>query len=125
MNGMHARPWSRLRSAIAGLRFGEHGLTTVEYVLLIAVAAVLLTAGLGFLSSKIDDRYTKTGSGPGTLTPPTPTTQCDSNYAPACVPPYPPHYDCTELRARGLALPVGVVGGDPHGLDPDGDGLGC
>jgi Flp pilus assembly pilin Flp len=125
-NGMHSRPWSRLRSAIAGLRYGEQGLTNIEYALLIAVAAVLLVGGMGFLGGKIDDRVSETGSGPGMLAPPTPrAAQCDPNYAGACVPRYPPRLDCRDLRARGLHLPVGVVRGDPHGLDPDGDGLGC
>lgn len=61
------------------------------------------------------------------LVPPPPPAPrgCDSNYAGACVPPYPPDLDCGELRALGLALPVRVVGSDPHRLDGDGDRLGC
>jgi Flp pilus assembly pilin Flp len=125
VNGSRLRPWSRLRSAIAGLRYGEQGLTTLEYALLMAVAAVLLIVAVGFLGSKIDDRVGKSGSAPGMSTVKPPTVQCDSNYSGACVPPAPPDLDCTDLRALGLHLPVGVVGGDPHGLDPDGDGLGC
>lgn len=125
-DGMHLRPWSRLRSAIAGLRYGEQGLTNIEYALLIAVAAVLLVGGMGFLGGKIDDRVSETRSGPGMLASPTPpTAQCDPNYAGACIPRYPPRLGCSDLRARGLPLPVGVVRGDPHGLDPDRDGLGC
>lgn len=50
---------------------------------------------------------------------------CDPNYAGACVPRYPPDLDCDELRARGLALPVRVVGDDLHRLDGDRDGYGC
>jgi micrococcal nuclease len=70
-------------------------------------------------------RAVETGeSGPPT-TPPPPTGKCDPNYTNACVPPYPPDLDCAELRALGLALPVRVVGGDPHRLDTDNDGLGC
>lgn len=63
-------------------------------------------------------------SGPPSTTPP-PTGKCDPNYAGACVPPYPPDLDCADLRALGLALPVRVVGSDPHRLDGDGDGYGC
>lgn len=44
---------------------------------------------------------------------------CDSNYSP-CVPPYPPDVNCDEV-----AGPVTVTGSDPHGLDADGDGIGC
>jgi endonuclease YncB( thermonuclease family) len=60
---------------------------------------------------------------PVPLVPPSGT--CDSNYAGACVPAYPPDLDCDDLRALGLALPVRVVGSDPHRLDGDGDRLGC
>ncbi|HXF98711.1 MAG TPA: thermonuclease family protein [Gaiellaceae bacterium] len=51
--------------------------------------------------------------------------RCDPGYVGACVPPYPPDLDCDDLRARGLPLPVRVVGADPHRLDGDGDGYGC
>jgi endonuclease YncB( thermonuclease family) len=50
---------------------------------------------------------------------------CDPNYVGACVPPSPPDLDCADLRAMGLALPVRVIGADPHRLDGDGDGYGC
>lgn len=64
----------------------------------------------------------------GTNGPPktTPFTgACDPNYAGACVPPYPPDVDCPDLRRLGLALPVRVIGSDPHRLDGDHDGWGC
>jgi micrococcal nuclease len=63
-------------------------------------------------------------SGPPTKAPP-PNGKCDPNYSGACVPPPPPDLDCADLRARGLKLPVRVVGSDPHRLDGDHDGLGC
>lgn len=70
-------------------------------------------------------RAIDTGAGgPPTNTPP-PDGKCDPNYAGACVPPYPPDLDCADLRALGLALPVRVIGSDPHHLDGDHDGLGC
>lgn len=122
---MHVRPRGRLGSAIAGLRYGQQGLTNVEYALLIAVAAVILIAGVAFLGGKLNDRVGESDSGPGMSTLKPPTVQCDSHYTGACVPPAPPNLNCSDLRARGLHLPVGVVGGDPHGLDPDHDGLGC
>ena len=122
---MHVRPRGRLGSAIAGLRYGQQGLTNVEYALLIAVAAVILIAGVAFLGGKLNDRVGESGSGPGMSTLKPPTTQCDSHYSGACVPPAPPDLDCADLQALGLQLPVRVVGGDPHGLDPNGTGLGC
>jgi endonuclease YncB( thermonuclease family) len=50
---------------------------------------------------------------------------CDPGYAGGCVPHYPPDLDCADIRARGIPTPVRVVGPDPHGLDGDGDRLGC
>ena len=44
---------------------------------------------------------------------------CDPNYS-GCVPSYPPDVNCPEVDG-----PVEVTGSDPHGLDRDGDGIGC
>ncbi len=44
---------------------------------------------------------------------------CEPGYSP-CVPTYPPDVDCAEVGG-----PVSVTGSDPHGLDADGDGVGC
>ena len=46
---------------------------------------------------------------------------CDPNYVGACIPPYPPDLDCTEISATGFQS----VGTDPHGFDADGDGIAC
>jgi len=46
---------------------------------------------------------------------------CDSNYTGACIAPYPPDLDCTEVGAQGFS----VSGSDPHGFDADGDGIAC
>jgi hypothetical protein len=51
---------------------------------------------------------------------PGPAPLCDPNYEGDCVPPYPPDVDCADVFG-----PIYVVGGDPHGLDGDGDGVGC
>ena len=48
---------------------------------------------------------------------------CDPNYK-NCIPIFPPDLDCGDIRAMGLA-PVYRIGGDPHKLDRDGDGIGC
>ncbi len=45
---------------------------------------------------------------------------CDTGYSGACVPQYPPDVDCGDVGSR-----VSVGGSDPHGLDRDGDGVGC
>jgi endonuclease YncB( thermonuclease family) len=68
---------------------------------------------------------TENGGPPKGLPPqPFAPTGCDPNYSGGCVPPYPPDLDCADIRAMGLA-PVRSIGSDPHGLDGDGDGVGC
>lgn len=46
---------------------------------------------------------------------------CDPNYAGACIPPYPPDLDCSDISARRFRS----TGSDPHGFDGDGDGIAC
>ncbi len=92
-----------------------------------AQKAKALKRGLwGACPSTVLDPYraVDTGiSGPPTKNPP-PNGKCDPNYTGGCVPPYPPDLDCADLRAMGLA-PIRSIGSDPHGLDGDGDGIGC
>ncbi len=70
-------------------------------------------------------RAVDTGTSGSTRATPFASGSCDPNYAGACVPPYPPDLDCSDLRALGLSFPVRVVGSDPHHLDGDHDGYGC
>lgn len=44
---------------------------------------------------------------------------CDPNYTP-CIPVFPPDINCGDLDVS-----VRVIGTDVHGLDRDGDGVGC
>ena len=46
---------------------------------------------------------------------------CDPNYAGACIPPYPPDINCSQISARRFSS----TGSDPHNLDRDGDGVAC
>jgi micrococcal nuclease len=46
---------------------------------------------------------------------------CDPNYAGACIPPYPPDLDCSEITDRNYP----VVGEDPHNFDVDNDRIAC
>jgi endonuclease YncB( thermonuclease family) len=46
---------------------------------------------------------------------------CDPNYGGACVPPYPPDLDCSEVSTASFRS----TGSDPHGFDGDGDGVAC
>ncbi|MGE3139380.1 MAG: M48 family metallopeptidase [Thermoleophilia bacterium] len=55
------------------------------------------------------------------VVPVAPAAACDPNYAGACVPPYPPDVDCSQIPASNFA----VIGWDPHGFDSDADGIAC
>ena len=48
------------------------------------------------------------------------TLSCDSNYSGMCIPIVDHDLDCSDIRTSFF-----VVGRDPHGFDPDMDGLAC
>jgi micrococcal nuclease len=58
---------------------------------------------------------------------PTPTASpvadftCDPSYPDVCIPAAPPNLTCDDIPLRGFT----VSGSDPHGFDPDGNGIGC
>lgn len=56
---------------------------------------------------------------PETAPEPEPAENCEPGYSP-CVPPYPPDVNCDDVNG-----PITVTGSDPHGLDGDGNGVGC
>jgi micrococcal nuclease len=47
--------------------------------------------------------------------------RCDPSYPGACIAPFPPDLDCSEIRLANFL----IVGPDLHDLDGDGDALGC
>lgn len=55
------------------------------------------------------------------------SSECDPNYAGACLDPYASDYDCEGGSGNGpdYTGTVTVVGVDHYGLDADGDGIGC
>jgi Flp pilus assembly pilin Flp len=114
-------------SRCAGQRLdSERGQGTVEYGLLIAAGAVLVIAAMLFLAGGVKNLIERTGSAERAqpvLMPP--VRACVPSYQGVCIPPPPPDLDCSDIVALGIAVPITVVGNDPHGLDPDGDGLGC
>jgi hypothetical protein len=101
----------------------QRGQGTVEYALLIGAGALVVIVAMLFLASSFDHLFRKTGSQTSVFRPP--AVVCEASYEGACIPPSPPDLECADLEAMGVPLPVTVVGDDPHGLDPDGDGLGC
>jgi hypothetical protein len=46
---------------------------------------------------------------------------CDPAYPGVCLPPGPPDLDCQDIPISNFD----VLWPDPHGLDADGDGVGC
>ena len=46
---------------------------------------------------------------------------CDDAYPDVCIPPPPPNLNCGDIEYRDIR----VLPPDPHGLDRDGDGVGC
>ena len=46
---------------------------------------------------------------------------CDKSYPDVCISPPPPYLACDELSVSRFK----VFGDDPHGFDPDHNGLGC
>jgi Flp pilus assembly pilin Flp len=104
-----------------GLR-REEGQTISEYALIVAALGLLLIVSMLFLGGKVNNLFHKSAPGQPVMRPP--SAVCDANYAGACVPPPPPDLDCGDLRAMGLGE-VQVTGSDPHGLDPDHNGIAC
>ena len=110
-------------------RRAQAGAGLVEYELLIALGALLVIASMLFFSGKVgglvEGSGERTSSQHRVFTPPV-AGACDGSYQGVCIPPAPPDLDCADLSGMGIPLPVSLAGGnDPHGLDPDGDGLGC
>ena len=62
MSTLLLRPFVRVQTRIAGLRDREEGQTITEYALIIASIAILLIIAMLFLSGKIDDLFSSTGS---------------------------------------------------------------
>jgi hypothetical protein len=55
------------------------------------------------------------------------SSECDPNYAGACLDPNASDYDCADGSGNGpdYTGTVTVVGEDHYGLDADSDGIGC
>jgi hypothetical protein len=107
-------------------RRGQAGQGITEFELLIALGALLVIVAMLFFAGKVDDLVRDSGESTSHRVFQPPVAQCDGSYQGVCIPPAPPDLDCGDLSDMGIPVPVTVVGGtDPHGLDPDGDGLGC
>lgn len=100
----------------------EQGQGTVEYALIVASIAVVLIVGMVFFSGKIGHLFERAPESPEFRPP---VAMCDPSYAGACIPSPPPNLSCDDLRDLGISGEVRIVGSDPHGLDPDGDGIAC
>jgi Flp pilus assembly pilin Flp len=101
---------------------GQDGQTTAELALLLALCAIGLLVALYAFRAELSNSFRGSAKEVASFKPP--VVACDANYAGACVPPYPPDVDCSDLEALGIGDVV-IKGSDPHDLDPDGDGIGC
>ena len=77
-----------------------------QMLLLTILTVFYLTFGISVISS--NQAYSQTNN-------------CDSSYPDICVPPYPPDLNCEDIITNDFR----VLSPDPHGLDRNGDGLGC
>lgn len=119
MDGWHASS----RTAARGRVGTETGQTTAEYAVIIGFFALLVIAAVIVFRGGVSDLFERSGSETGAFRPP--ALPCDTRYAGGCVPPYPPDVDCADLEAIGITEVTLTSPDDPHGLDPDGDGVGC
>jgi hypothetical protein len=70
------------------------------------LAGLLLTFGV--ILSFSNEVYSQTGN-------------CDPAYPSVCIASPPPDLNCPDVPEKGFT----VLSPDPHGFDPDGDGMGC
>jgi micrococcal nuclease len=50
---------------------------------------------------------------------------CHASYPTVCIPPPPPKLECGQVPHRGFTVRHDVENPDPHGFDPDRNGVGC
>ncbi len=76
---------------------------------------------LGLLGNEVTAGYTPviTPPPPGPTEPP--VYACHPSYPTLCLPSPPPILTCADIAERNFP----VIGVDPHGLDPDRNGVGC
>jgi Flp pilus assembly pilin Flp len=101
----------------------ESGQTTTEYAVIVGAFAILIIAAIVLFRGGVGDLFERSGSETAAFRPP--PALCDTHYSGGCVPEYPPDIDCDDLEARGMTQVTLTGPDDPHGLDPDGDGIGC
>jgi hypothetical protein len=93
----------------------------------LVIIAVFGTAGAVFGSQVRQQAASPAGVVSADGTRPAPGPDCHPAYPDGCIPPSPPDLDCRRIRAMLGAgdITVDHTHGDPHGLDGDGDGVGC
>jgi micrococcal nuclease len=50
---------------------------------------------------------------------------CHPSYPTVCIPPPPPDLECSQIPYRRFTVRHDVANADPHGFDPDQNGVGC
>jgi endonuclease YncB( thermonuclease family) len=76
-------------------------------------------------------RIWRTCLAPPAPTPPPPPPPppilpvCHASYSTLCIPPPPPKLECSQIPYRSFPVRHDVADPDPHGFDPDKNGVGC
>jgi Flp pilus assembly pilin Flp len=114
----------RVRGLDRAVRTHRHdGQATVGYGLIIAAGALAVVLAMLFLADNVGGLFSKTGSQTHVFRPP--AAVCEVGYEGACIRPRLPISSASIWGRWASPLPVTVSGDDPHGLDPDHEGLGC
>lgn len=120
-----AGPVARQRTARAGLRRASRELRRVETALVSAEGDVRRSANRVEAVIRREEREAARAQEQAERVAEEEAVEeeessgCEPGYSP-CVPSYPPDLDCADVGGS-----VTVTGSDPHGLDADGDGVGC
>ena len=78
------------------------------------VASVLMTTIILFAAATVLSFSTTQTYAQG-------VNNCDPSYPDVCISPPPPDLDCSDIPDKDFT----VLAPDPHGLDREGDGIGC
>ena len=80
----------------------------------------LVFAALASVGAAVSPSGTPAATGSTALLP-----VCHPSYPTVCIPPPPPDLECSQIPYRQFTVRHDVANPDPHGFDPDHNGVGC
>jgi hypothetical protein len=124
--GLESWAWMRHGTSAIGLAIG--GTLSLGMVLVVVALAAAFAYGMASGVTGwdpvglMDDATESSATGANTA-----SRECDTNYEGECLDPDAGDYDCAGGSGDGPQYTgtVQVVGDDIHGLDRDGNGVGC